>query len=89
MALQKLTEKEILNIGRKYADIETKMGEIERARAIYTYIGQFTNPKDDRNSIWKEWEDFETEYGDKETFKEYLRVKRSVDAKFSMLPPDL
>ena len=45
VALQKLKEKEILSIGRQYADIETKMGEIERARAIYIYISQFTSPK--------------------------------------------
>ena len=88
-ALQKLDEKEVMQIGRKYADIEVKMGEVERARAVYTYISQFTSPKDDREGIWQEWENFETEYGDKETFKEHLRVKRSVDAKFVMLPPDL
>ena len=52
-ALQKLDEKEVIEIGRKYADIEIKMGEIDRARAIYTYISQFTNPKDDRNGVWQ------------------------------------
>lgn len=54
-ALQKLDEKEVLEIGRKYADIEIKMGEIERARAIYVYISQFTNPRDDRRGVWEEW----------------------------------
>ncbi len=29
------------------------------------------------------------QYGDKETYKEYLRIKRSVEAKYAMLPPDL
>jgi hypothetical protein len=29
------------------------------------------------------------EYGEKESYKEYLRIKRSVEAKFAMLPPDL
>ncbi len=29
------------------------------------------------------------EYGDRETYKEYLRIKRSVEAKYAMLPPDL
>lgn len=28
VALQRLNEKEIMDMGRKYADIETKMGEI-------------------------------------------------------------
>lgn len=45
-------------MGRRYADIETKMGEIERARAIYVYISQFTDPRDDRKGLWKEWLDF-------------------------------
>ena len=29
------------------------------------------------------------ERGDKDRFKEYLRIRRSVEAKFTMLPPDL
>lgn len=53
------------------------------------YISQFTDPRDDRKQLWEEWEGFETEYGDRETYKEYLRIKRSVEAKFLMLPPDL
>lgn len=52
-ALQKLNEKQTIEMGRKYADIETKMGEIERARAIYVYISQFTDPKDDRKKLWE------------------------------------
>lgn len=54
-ALQKLNEKEIIEMGRKFASIETKMGEIERARAIFVYISQFTDPKDDRKKLWEEW----------------------------------
>jgi pre-mRNA-splicing factor SYF1 len=88
-ALQKLSEKEILSIGREYAKLEMNLGEIERSRAVYVYISQFTDPRDDMESLWEEWQTFEVEHGDKETYKEYLRVKRSVEAKYQMLPPDL
>jgi len=46
-ALKNLTEKEVLDIGQRYADLETNLGEIERARAVFTYISQFTDPRDD------------------------------------------
>lgn len=56
---------------------------------MYIYVNQFTDPRDDADGLWKTWEMFEVEHGDKETFKEYLRIKRSVEAKYEMLPPDL
>lgn len=46
-AMQNLTEKEVLKIGSKYAQLEQNLGEIERARSVYTYISQFTDPRDD------------------------------------------
>lgn len=88
-ALKKLTEKEIIFLGRQYANLQIKMGQLDRARGIYTYISQFTDPKDDTKGLWQEWSAFEVENGDKNTYKEYLRIKRSVEAKFMMLPPDL
>ncbi len=53
------------------------------------HISQFTDPRDDSEGLWRDWEKYEVEYGDKDSYKEYLRIKRSVEAKYSMLPPDL
>ena len=39
--------------------------------------------------IWKVWEDFEKNHGNIDTYKEYMRIKRSVLQRFSILPPDV
>jgi len=41
------------------------LGEIERARGILGHISQFTDPRDDSEGLWRDWEKFEVEYGDK------------------------
>lgn len=88
-ALQKLSEDEIIRIALKYSELEKNLGEIDRARAVYIYASQFTDPKDDSDGLWAVWEGFEVQFGSKDSYKEYLRIKRSVMAKFSMLPPDI
>ncbi len=42
--------------------------------AVYIYASQHSNPKLD-TLFWKTWYDFETQHGNKETFKEMLRVR--------------
>jgi pre-mRNA-splicing factor SYF1 len=54
-ALQALQEAEILLLGRKYAELETNLGEIERARAVLGHISQFTDPRDDSEGLWADW----------------------------------
>lgn len=54
-ALQNLPEKQILIIGRKYAEMETNLGEIERARGVMGHISQFTDPRDDNDGLWRDW----------------------------------
>jgi len=61
---------------------------LDRARGIMGHIGQFTDPRDDSQGLWKEWERFEVEIVNKDSYKEYLRIRRSVEAKYAMLPPD-
>jgi len=51
-------------------------------------VSQFTSPTDDEWSLWKIWGDFELHHGNIDNFKDLLRLKRSVQARFSMLPPD-
>lgn len=35
------------------------------------------------------WEEFEMSVGNEDTFKEMMRIRRTVDSKFSILPPTL
>ena len=65
-----------------FAKMETSLQEIDRARAILSYGSQMADPR--RNEMyWKRWNDFEVSHGNEETFREMLRVKRSVEASFS------
>ncbi len=78
-----------MDIGSKYASIEKKLGEIDRARAIYTYLSQFSEPtvKENLEGFWKTWEEFELTHGNEETFREMLRIKNSVATRFSLNTP--
>ena len=66
----------------RYAALERKLGEIDRARAIYAHASQFCDPRVNQN-FWAEWNTFEIETGSEDTFREMLRIKRSVQAQFN------
>jgi len=65
-----------------YADLERKLGEIDRARAIFAHASRFADPRVDLD-YWKLWEQFEQQHGNVETFKDMLRIKKSVMASYS------
>ena len=68
---------QLKDISLKFAEMERKLGEIDRARAIFMYASQFCDPRV-VVSLWREWHKFEVQHGNEETFREMLRVKRSV-----------
>jgi len=80
---------QILDIGLKFAVIERKLGEIDRSRAVIIYLSQFCDPTKHENieSFWKIWEEFEINHGNEDTYKEMLRTKRSVAARYSLNAP--
>ena len=81
-AIEVLPDKECRTMCLSFAQVEIKLGEIDRARIIYTHASQMCDPRVDA-SFWKTWSDFEVKYGNEDTFKEMLRIKRSVQAKFN------
>ena len=64
-----------------FAEMERRLGEIDRARAIYGHASQFCDPRT-TPSFWSTWESFEVRHGNEDTFKEMLRIKRSVQAQY-------
>ncbi|KAI7844217.1 hypothetical protein COHA_002351 [Chlorella ohadii] len=66
----------------RYAALERRLGEVDRARAIYVHGASLADPRADK-SFWDEWNAFEVKHGNEETFREMLRIKRSVAAAFS------
>ncbi|CAK3870106.1 Pre-mRNA-splicing factor syf1 [Lecanosticta acicola] len=81
-AIAALPDKEAASTCVKFAEMERRLGEIDRARAIYGHASQFCDPRVDQE-FWKKWENFEVQHGNEDTFKEMLRIKRSVQAQFN------
>mmetsp|Transcript_16854 Transcript_16854/g.32896 ORF Transcript_16854/g.32896 Transcript_16854/m.32896 type:complete len:838 (+) Transcript_16854:31-2544(+) len=80
-ALKSLSEKDVKPIVVRYASLEKKLGEIDRARALYVYGSQFADPKTSVD-YWRSWHEFEVQHGNTDTFKEMSRVRRTVTAQF-------
>lgn len=81
-AVAALPDKEARDMCLKFAEMERRLGEIDRARAIYGHASQFCDPRTTPN-FWSKWESFEVQHGNEDTFKEMLRIKRSVQAQYN------
>ncbi|KAK1387568.1 Pre-mRNA-splicing factor like [Heracleum sosnowskyi] len=66
----------------RYAQLEKKLGEIDRSRGIYKHASEFADPRSDAD-FWSKWQEFEVHHGNESTFREMLLIKRSVAAKYS------
>ena len=64
-----------------YARLELGLGDSVRARALYVHASQFCPPDRD-TAFWSTWKDFESKHGTEDTFREMLRIKRSVRAQY-------
>lgn len=84
-ATEALPDSEARVMALKFAQMERRLGAIDRARYIYIYGSQFCDPRTIA-SYWATWEAFEVKHGNEDTFKEMLRIKRSVQAKFKYVP---
>ncbi len=68
----------------EFSAMERKLGEIDRARGIFRHGSQFADPKRDPD-YWAKWRDFEEAHGNEETFRDMLRVQRSVVSAYSQV----
>ncbi|XP_065204827.1 pre-mRNA-splicing factor syf1 homolog [Planococcus citri] len=66
----------------KFSELETKLGEIDRARAIYAHCSEMCDPRVTAD-FWETWTNFEVQHGSEDTLKEMLRIKRSVQASYN------
>jgi pre-mRNA-splicing factor SYF1 len=81
-ALEVLPDRQTAEMCLRFAALERKLGEIDRARSIYAHASQFCDPRVNPQ-FWSEWNNFEIETGSEDTFREMLRIKRSVQAQFN------
>ena len=52
----------------RYAALERRLGEIDRARAILVHASSLADPRGDPG-FWKDWNDFEVAHGNEDTFR--------------------
>jgi pre-mRNA-splicing factor SYF1 len=78
-------DKQVQDMCLKYSEMETKLGEIDRARAIFQHGSQFADPRV-YESYWSQWRKFEEAHGNLDTFKDMLRVQRSIETAYSQVP---
>ncbi|GAA5866972.1 hypothetical protein JCM3774_003740 [Rhodotorula dairenensis] len=81
-AIESLPDSQTAEMCLRFAALERKLGEIDRARAIYAHASQFCDPRTNAE-FWAQWNAFEIETGSEDTFREYLRIKRAVQAAFN------
>lgn len=81
-AIETLPDKHAVQMSIQFAESEASLGEADRARAIYAYTSQISNPKL-YPEFWKSWYNFEVKDGNEDTFKEMLRIQRSVATKYN------
>lgn len=81
-ALEVLPDEQAREMCIRFADLERKLGEIDRARAIYSHASQICDPRVAPN-FWQVWKEFEIKHGNEDTVREMLRIKRSVQAMYN------
>ncbi|XP_072976076.1 uncharacterized protein [Typha angustifolia] len=77
-----LPHNDVKTMSIKYAELERSLGEIDRARALYIFAAGYADPRSDPN-FWKKWKDFEIQHGNEDTFRDMLRISRTVSANYS------
>ena len=60
-AIEGLPDGETARMCRRFAQMERKLGEIDRARAIYAHASQFCDPRIVPD-FWTEWNGFESKF---------------------------
>ena len=70
----------IRDLSLKYIYLELKLGEVDRCRSIFAFCSSLCSPDvtEHFNKFWERWSKFEKQYGNVETFKEMLRIRRFV-----------
>ncbi|XP_021845190.1 uncharacterized protein [Spinacia oleracea] len=77
-----LPDKDVMAMCLKYAELEKSLGEIDRSRTVYIYASQFADPRS-FSDFWNQWHEFEVQHGNEDTFREMLRIKRTVVSSYS------
>ncbi|KAK4337020.1 hypothetical protein RND71_044200 [Anisodus tanguticus] len=83
-AIENLPDNQALEMGLRFASLECKLSRINRARLIYTHCSSFCDPRTkEGENLWNTWKEFELKYGNEDTIREMLRIKRCTQATYN------
>ena len=83
-----LVPRDIIEIGLHFALLERKLGEIDRARAIYMYIAEYCDPRiAEQQTFWESWYEFEVYHGNEDSYSDMMRIKRTVQTVYAGAGP--
>ena len=63
-----LTDADTRTLCMRYAALERRLGEVDRARAIFVHAASLADPRADKE-FWGEWNAFEVKHGNQDTFR--------------------
>ncbi|CCH46256.1 Pre-mRNA-splicing factor [Wickerhamomyces ciferrii] len=81
-AIEKVPETHTIDLVLQFATVETELKEFNRVRELLKYGGLLKSPLKNVK-LWEFWNDFEIQNGNKDTFKDMLRVKREAMDQFN------
>ncbi|XP_018022210.1 pre-mRNA-splicing factor SYF1 isoform X2 [Hyalella azteca] len=81
-AIEELPDVGAREMCMRFAETERLLGEIDRAREIFVYASELCDPRVTKE-FWDKWTDFEVQHGNEDTMRELLRIRRSLQAKYS------
>ncbi|GAV54028.1 hypothetical protein ZYGR_0AK05300 [Zygosaccharomyces rouxii] len=76
--LQSIPSPKVIPQALAFAEMETQLGELTRAREILKYGAQLLHPSKN-HELWEYWEELELQNGDKESYKTMLKLKRKLE----------
>ncbi|CAR28037.1 hypothetical protein ZYGR_0N05250 [Zygosaccharomyces rouxii] len=77
--LQSIPNSKVIPQALAFAEMETQLGELNRAREILKYGAQLFHPSKNVE-LWEFWEEFELQNGDKESYKSMLKLRRTLES---------
>lgn len=82
---------EVIEFASRYATMESRIGEFDRARAIYVQTCHVvdTRARGVYEMFWKGWNEFELTHGSEDTYTDMLRHKRDVELNSRGVPEDM
>jgi len=81
-----LPDADVRRLCAAFAALEARLGEVDRARGVFAHGSHLADPRLPASAAyWDAWRAFEVAHGNEDTFREMLRLKRSVAASFATL----